>query len=82
MHEGYNYYDVGGKFYLVDLPGYGKARVSHKMEDEFHGMIRDYLTQRPNKILHRTLVLIDARRGVMEADKQLLDILGDLTLCV
>ena len=40
-------------------------------------MIRDYLIERPKSILHRTFVLIDARRGVTKPDFELLSILDE-----
>jgi GTP-binding protein len=73
--RGFNYYDISGKFYCVDLPGYGKAQVAKPVIDEFHAMIRDYCTLRSQSILLRTFVLIDARRGLTAPDVQLLDIL-------
>lgn len=60
---------------LVDMPGYGFAKVSKVKKGEWDHLIRSYLCGRPN--LKRALVLIDARRGVMKVDHDFMEILDD-----
>ena len=43
-----NFYIVNEEFYLVDVPGYGYAKVSQKQREAFGEMIQDYLETRPN----------------------------------
>lgn len=52
--------------YLVDLPGYGYARVSKDKRAQFEDMIVDYLTQRSN--LTHIFVLIDVRLSPQQID--------------
>ena len=52
--------------YLVDLPGYGYARVSKDKRAQFEQMIIDYLTQRPS--LTQIFVLIDIRLQPQQID--------------
>ena len=54
-----NFYLVNDDFYLVDVPGYGYAKVSQKRRQEFGEMIQDYLETRPN--LKGLIILIDSR---------------------
>jgi len=58
---------------LVDMPGYGFAKVSKERKGEWDNLIRSYLCGRPN--LKRALVLIDARRGVMPVDDDFMGVL-------
>jgi GTP-binding protein len=54
-----NYFLVNKKWHLVDLPGYGFAKVSKDQRSEFEKMIRYYLTHRP--CLMTVFILVDAR---------------------
>lgn len=60
---------------FVDMPGYGYAKVSKEKKKAWDHLIRSYLCGRPN--LKRTLLLIDARRGVMQIDDEFMDILDE-----
>ena len=62
-------------WYLVDLPGYGFARLSKAQRSQFEGMIRNYLEKRENLAL--TFVLIDARLEPQKIDLAFMDWLGD-----
>ena len=66
-----NFFDLGGKLMLVDLPGYGYARASKSLAEEWRTLIFAYLRGRPN--LKRVALLIDARRGVMEVDREAME---------
>lgn len=56
-----NWFEVNGKFLLVDLPGYGYAEVSRDMRESWRPLIEKYLADR--KTLAGVLLLIDVRRG-------------------
>ena len=68
-----NFFDLGGRLMLVDLPGYGFAKRSKTEADSWQEMIFSYLRRRAR--LRRVLLLIDARRGVMDSDKQVMALL-------
>ena len=53
-----NFFEVEDALYLVDLPGYGYAKVSKKLREQFEGIIAEYLVKSPN--LFVVFVLIDA----------------------
>ena len=57
-----NYFNLGGQLYLVDMPGYGYAKVSKEKIKEWTQLIHDYLRGRPS--LRCVLILIDARHGL------------------
>ena len=54
-----NHFKINEDWFLVDLPGYGYAKVSKKRRTEFKNMIRYYLTKREN--LSALFVLVDLR---------------------
>ncbi len=68
-----NFFDLGGKLMLVDLPGYGYAKASKQLAAEWQDMIFAYLRGRAN--LKRVALLIDSRRGVMDVDKAVMELL-------
>ena len=68
-----NFFDLGGRLMLVDLPGYGFAKRSKTESDSWQEMIFAYLRRRAR--LRRVLLLIDARRGVMDSDRQVMTLL-------
>lgn len=61
-----NFYLVNDEFYLVDVPGYGYAKVSQKRRQEFGEMIQDYLETRSN--LKGLIILIDSRHQPTKDD--------------
>lgn len=67
------FYELGGRLRLVDLPGYGYARVSKSAVDTWTQLIEDYLRGRPS--LRRALVLIDTRVGMKDSDEAALKLL-------
>src|ERR1035437_3718656 len=69
-----NHYVINDKWYLVDLPGYGYAKVSKTKRVVFSKMIQDYLAKR--KTLLTVVVLIDSRLEPQENDLEFLDWLG------
>lgn len=46
-----NYYLINNKFYLVDLPGFGYAKVSKKERDEWQKLIEQYIAQNKNIVM-------------------------------
>ena len=68
-----NFFDIGGHFTLVDMPGYGYAAVSKTKVEAWTKTILDYLRGRSN--LARVYVLIDGRHGVKEVDRDVLNLL-------
>ena len=61
-----NFYLVNQDFYLVDVPGYGYAKVSQKKREQFGMMIQDYLETRAN--LQGLITLVDARHEPTKND--------------
>ena len=68
-----NFFNLGGKVVLADLPGYGYAKASRSLADEWQNLIFAYLRGRAN--LSRVAVLVDARRGAMETDREAMKLL-------
>ncbi len=68
-----NFFDVDGKMHIVDLPGYGYAKVSKSSIKKWNKLTLDYLKGRPK--LKRVYILIDARRGIKQNDIELMEIL-------
>ncbi|MGV1098291.1 ribosome biogenesis GTP-binding protein YihA/YsxC [Thiovibrio sp. JS02] len=66
-----NYFLVDRRLYLVDLPGYGFARVSKKLQDEWQGLVSDYLLGRDT--LRCVVVLIDIRHALKAQDRELVE---------
>ena len=69
-----NFFDLGARLMLADLPGYGFAKVSKTEAAAWQEMIFAYLRGRAP--LRRALVLVDARRGPMDVDRQVLALLN------
>ncbi len=59
------------KWYIVDLPGYGFAKVSQSSRRRWEQMIENYLRKRPN--LNRVFVLIDARHAPQKIDLEFIE---------
>jgi GTP-binding protein len=68
-----NLFDVGDHFTLVDMPGYGYAKVSKEQKKKWDFLIRDYLRGRPN--LKVVMLLVDSRHGLKDSDRDMLDML-------
>jgi GTP-binding protein len=68
-----NFFVLAEQLRLVDLPGYGFARVSKSVADKFQDLGRAYLRGRAN--LKRVYLLIDARHGLKAVDGEALDAL-------
>jgi GTP-binding protein len=70
-----NHYFINELWYLVDLPGYGYAKVSKVEREKWETMINDYLHNRENLIC--TFVLIDVRHSALAADLEFMAALGE-----
>ncbi len=68
-----NFFNLGGHLYLVDMPGYGYAKVSKEVRDNWDTLIFEYLRGRPN--LRSVLMMIDSRHGLKESDIHLMGLL-------
>lgn len=70
-----NFFDVGNPlaFRLVDMPGYGFAKAPKDMVKKWRFMVNDFL--RGRDVLKRALVLIDARHGIKDVDRDILEML-------
>lgn len=66
-----NFFLVDDRFYFVDLPGYGYARVSHALKRSWRSMVETYLKGRPN--LKAVVVIIDLRRDPGKEDAELIE---------
>jgi GTP-binding protein len=66
-----NFFLLDKSMYLVDLPGYGYAKVSKKMQASWQALITEYLTTRQN--LKCVVVIVDLRHAMKIADLQLVD---------
>ena len=73
-----NFFDLGGRLMLVDLPGYGYAAVSKSAMRDWAALIRHYLGQRAS--LRRACLLIDARRGITETDQPMMALCDEAAL--
>lgn len=68
-----NFFLLGGKLMLADLPGYGFAKVSKSTVADWTDLIFAYLAGRPQ--LRRVVLIIDSRRGIMENDQAAMTVL-------
>lgn len=75
-----NFYDIDGMFFLVDLPGYGFARVPKKLKEEWGNLINDYLVNRPH--LTGIIQIVDARHKPTSDDKVMFDWLKEAGISV
>jgi len=61
-----NHFGIDNKWYMVDLPGYGFAKVSKTLKADWDKMIREYLTLRENLVV--VFILIDSRLDPQKID--------------
>lgn len=71
-----NFFRVNDEFILVDLPGYGYARISKEQRAAWRPLIEGYMRQSPQ--LRGIVQLIDARHDPTTEDRQMLDFLAEL----
>ncbi len=70
-----NFFKLGETLMLADLPGYGYAKASKTMSNQWQELIVAYLRGRAS--LRRVALLIDARRGVLDSDAAIMDLLDE-----
>ena len=70
-----NHFIINSEWFLVDLPGYGYARVSKKEREKFSTLITDYITKR--KQLFFLFVLVDSRLEPQKSDLEFINMLGE-----
>lgn len=70
-----NHFTVNDQWYLVDLPGYGWAKVGQKMREQWEQDINDYLLQREN--LYCVFLLVDSRHEPLKNDIGFMEWLAD-----
>jgi GTP-binding protein len=68
-----NYYNINGEFYLVDLPGYGYAKVSLKERQRWADLISGYFEQ--ERSFNLVIALIDIRHDAQKLDVEILEYL-------
>lgn len=69
-----NHFIINNEWYIVDLPGYGFAKRSKKVQQELERMITGYILQR--KQLVNVFVLVDIRHEQQKVDREFVDWLG------
>nr|WP_255434923.1 MULTISPECIES: ribosome biogenesis GTP-binding protein YihA/YsxC [unclassified Paracoccus (in: a-proteobacteria)] len=68
-----NFFALGERGYLVDLPGYGYAQAPVAVVQKWQALLKQYLAGRPN--LRRAFALIDARHGIKPVDHEIMTLL-------
>lgn len=68
-----NYFALGERAYLVDLPGYGFAKAPVAVVAKWQALLKSYLAGRPT--LRRAFALIDSRHGIKDVDHQIMTLL-------
>jgi len=70
-----NYFNLADEFYMVDMPGYGYAKVSKTTRDKWNRLIKGYL--RGRQTLRTVFILIDGRHGLKDSDEDLMTMLDE-----
>lgn len=70
-----NHFKINNNWFLVDLPGYGYAKVSKTLRQGFQEFIKDYFLQREQLIC--TFVLVDSRLEPQKIDLEFMEFLGE-----
>lgn len=73
-----NHFLINSSWYLVDLPGYGYAKLSKSVKEKWQKMIEDFLNYREN--LMSIFVLVDSRHEPQKIDLQFIEWLGNSQL--
>ena len=68
-----NFFDLGRRLVLVDMPGYGYAQAAKEVKADWQGLMFEYLRGRPN--LRRVLLLLDARIEIKPSDIAVMELL-------
>ncbi|MFD0760758.1 ribosome biogenesis GTP-binding protein YihA/YsxC [Lutibacter aestuarii] len=70
-----NHFKINNNWFLVDLPGYGYAKVSKSIKKNFQSFIKNYFLQREQLIC--TFVLVDCRHEPQKIDLEFMEFLGE-----
>lgn len=70
-----NHFMINEKWYLVDLPGYGYAKLPDKERAKLRHIIWDYINNSPNLVM--LMVLLDSRHDIQEVDRRFMAELGE-----
>jgi GTP-binding protein len=73
-----NFFDLGGGGRLVDLPGYGYAKVPRALREQWRTLVGSYMRSRST--LAGVVLVMDARHPLTPLDVQLIDFLGEVRL--
>jgi len=68
-----NFFDLGGRLTLVDMPGYGYAQAAKEVKEDWQGLMFEFLRGRPT--LQRVVLLLDARIELKASDHAVMDLL-------
>ncbi len=68
-----NFFNLGDRLVLVDMPGYGYAQAAREVKEDWQGLMFEFLRGRPT--LRRVLLLLDARIEVKESDRAVMGLL-------
>ena len=63
-----NFFSLGERSYIVDLPGYGYAKASKDKRSDWQTLIKSYIAER--RSLKRVFTLVDARHGLKDNDRE------------
>jgi GTP-binding protein len=75
-----NFFALSSPWRLVDLPGYGYAKVPQQMQHHWRELLTGYVRSRAS--LTGVVIVVDSRRGIGDHDRQLLDFMTDTPLRV
>jgi len=67
-----NFFDLGGRLVLVDMPGYGYAQAAKAVKEDWQGLMFDFL--RGRVVLRRVVLLLDARIELKASDHAVMDL--------
>lgn len=70
-----NFFDLGGRLRIVDLPGYGYATAPKQVVERWTALTKNYLRGRVN--LKRVILLIDSRHGIKATDEAIMTVLDE-----
>ena len=65
-----NYFDLGSELVIIDLPGYGFAKVPVEVRKKWNLLMQTFLSE----VASYVFVLIDARRGIMDSDRHMISL--------
>lgn len=73
-----NHFLINNEWYLVDLPGYGYAKISYSLRTKWENLIKNYLNKREN--LQCVFLLIDSRLSPQKSDILFANWLGEMSI--